>query len=175
MKDDNNKLNILKVGYIGWRHLFYNIRQFFRNIGFAWQRATKGYSDYDLYELDYFYHDLIIASLEQFRKNTHSFPVGLTPDEWDQILKQIVDTLREGLPESHTNEWQDQFDSYWRAHTIREEQPDGSIKVDCEDTPEMLDLKEKWLNEEQRIHEFENEKLKEGIELLLQHWHDLWD
>ena len=175
MKDDNNKLNILKVGYIGWRHPFYNIRQFFRNIGFAWQRATRGYCDYDLYELHYFYHSLMIASLEKFRKTTHSFPVGLTPNEWDKILRQIIDTLREGLPDSHTNEWWDQFDFYWQTHTIREELPDGSVKVDCEEDPQMLNLKEKWLAEEKRIQDFENEKVKEGMELLLQYWNHLWD
>ena len=173
--EDNNKLNIFKVGYMGWRHPFHNIRQFFHNLAFAWQRATRGYSNYDLYELHYFYHQLIMASLEDFRKSTHSYPYDLTPEKWDQILKQIVATLREGLPDSHTNEWWDRFDFYWQTHTTRETLPDGSVKVDCKEVPQMLDLKEKWLVEEKRIQTFEDEKLKEGMELLLQYWNHLWD
>ena len=44
-----NELNIFTGGYMPWypRNWFDNIKHFFHTIKWGWQRATKGYSDYD--------------------------------------------------------------------------------------------------------------------------------
>lgn len=48
-------MNILKFGYSPWKYpsnWFENIRQFFRNIKFAYQRVTRGYADPDIWDFD---------------------------------------------------------------------------------------------------------------------------
>ena len=49
MIEHKNDLNVFTYGYYSWRYpknWFSNIKNFFRSIIRAWQRATKGYCDY---------------------------------------------------------------------------------------------------------------------------------
>ena len=51
----NNELNIFKGGYMPWYpcNWWKNICYFFRTIKWGWQRATRGYSDYDTIRLSF--------------------------------------------------------------------------------------------------------------------------
>ena len=71
-----NELNIFTGGYMPWypRNWFDNIKYFFRTIKWGWQRATRGYSDYDTWDLDIFYSRIMIASLSQFRAEERGYP-----------------------------------------------------------------------------------------------------
>ena len=77
-----------------WLH---NIKQFFRNIKYAWQRATRGFSDPDCWEFDSYLSRIISGGLKTFDKNRYGVPAELYfqlgeeggDKEWSKILSEI--------------------------------------------------------------------------------------
>lgn len=88
MKDDS--LNVFTFGYWPARNVIHNIKQFFRNIKYGWQRATKGYCDWDLWDLDQFHLALLEKALIAFKKSNNGYPNGLTEESWDKILDRMI-------------------------------------------------------------------------------------
>ena len=74
-----------------------NIKQFFKNIKYAWQRATRGFSDPDWWEFDSYLSRIISGGLKTLDKNRHGFPTELYSQlgeedgdqEWSKILSEI--------------------------------------------------------------------------------------
>lgn len=89
-----SELNIFKKGYHNWKCPIYNIKQLFRNCKYAWQRATKGYSDCDIWDLDTYYSDLISNSMLQFADETNSFTYGMSYDEWVEKIRSIAHKIK---------------------------------------------------------------------------------
>lgn len=85
-----NKLNVFGYGFWPARHVFHNTKTFFRNIKYAWQRATKGYCDYDVWDLEDFYTKLFINSLGDYVKDLHSLPLDFEEEEnWIEYINEI--------------------------------------------------------------------------------------
>ena len=78
-KSENN-LNVFRYGYLKKRPLS-NIRQFFRNVKYAYQRSTKGYCDYDLWNLGDTILHLINQSLKEFTAKTEGYPIRFSESE----------------------------------------------------------------------------------------------
>lgn len=92
-----NKLNVFKYGYIrSFRFIFHNIWQFFRNLKYAWQRATKGYCDCDRWDLDQFYSRLFYNSLSEFAERTNSYydANGMTYKDWQNTIKNMAERFK---------------------------------------------------------------------------------
>lgn len=95
-----NKLNILNTIYISpWRYpsnWLCNIRQLLRLPKYGWQRITRGYCDYDTWNLDSYYSNLISSSIMYLREHTHGYPVEFqTFEEWQDTLFNIAKNLSE--------------------------------------------------------------------------------
>ena len=84
-----NYLNIFRNNYKFYRSPIRWIKTSLRNIKYAWQRAVKGYSDYDLYDLYGFYEHLFVESLRDFAHKTCSYP-GVAPFETCEKWKSYV-------------------------------------------------------------------------------------
>lgn len=85
-----NKLNVFGYGFWPARCVFHNTKAFFRNIKYAWQRVTKGYCDYDVWDLEDFYTKLFINSLGDFVKDLHSLPPDFEEEEdWIERINEI--------------------------------------------------------------------------------------
>lgn len=56
-----------------------------------WQRWSKGYSDCDLWNLDFFYAEIISKTIREFSKDLYGCPEELTMEEWKTILDEIGD------------------------------------------------------------------------------------
>ena len=92
-------MNIFSFGIYSHkpRWWFSNIKQFFRNIKYAWQRATRGFSDPDWWEFDSYLSRIISGGLKTLDKNRHGFPTELYSQlgeedgnqEWSKILSEI--------------------------------------------------------------------------------------
>lgn len=70
-------MNVFKFSYYPWRYIRnwgHNFKQFFINIKWAFQRATRGYCDFDLWDLDYFYTKLFIDTLKNFSEKNQGIP-----------------------------------------------------------------------------------------------------
>ena len=110
-----NKLNIFTGGYMPWypRNWWENICYFFRTIKWGWQRAIRGYSDYDTWDLDVYYSRMMIASLSQFRKETKGYP-GYMNDIEEQyaILDKIIFLLKQANEDEPLEEKNDLAEWY---------------------------------------------------------------
>lgn len=91
----NNNLNVFTMcAYSPWRYpgnWWSNIKQFFRHFRWAWQRATKGFCDYDCFDLDHYYLVLLPATLRHLAKYTHGYPDKYTNFEnWQKQIELMA-------------------------------------------------------------------------------------
>jgi hypothetical protein len=84
-----------KPHYMRWfyspKTFWRNVTQTFRWLGWSWQRAFKGYADYDVWET--FSYLTIVASglIRTLRDDYSSHPESLTEEEWKAILTSILE------------------------------------------------------------------------------------
>lgn len=61
------------------------------------QRAGRGYSDRDTWDLRAYLVEVIAGSVERFAELTNGYPAELTPEEWDDILNRISGGIRSAV------------------------------------------------------------------------------
>ena len=81
-----------------------------RNIKYSFQRITRGYCDKDLWNIDYWFMNLMPDMLQQFKDTKHGSPSCLGTEyvdehgiscndechsEWDRILDNMIFLFRE--------------------------------------------------------------------------------
>lgn len=125
-------MNIFSFGIYGHhaKWWFSNIKQFFRNIKYAWQRATRGFADPDWWEFDSYLSQTISGCLKEFDKKRHGFPSELYfqlgeeagNKKWSEILLKIAENMdryekakTENKKESEKF-WNDAFDLLKKWH-----------------------------------------------------------
>ena len=67
-----------------WRHPMLFMRIFF-------ERATKGYAAWDVWDLDRYLSWMIHRALRDFKKRYMGVPVNMTEEEWDALLDKMRD------------------------------------------------------------------------------------
>ena len=92
---DNKNLNVFTMcPYSPWRYpsnWWRNIKQFFRHFKWAWQRTTKGFCDYDCFDLDHYYLVLLPVTLRHLAKYTHGYPDKYTNFEnWQKQIELMA-------------------------------------------------------------------------------------
>ncbi len=61
------------------------------NIKQKWQKLTRGYSDEELWNLDYYLSRWIIPRLKTFKEQAVGFPPDLnSKKEWEDIIEKII-------------------------------------------------------------------------------------
>lgn len=178
-----DKLNVFTYSYGPWKHITNwpkNIWYFFRSFKYAWQRATKGYCDWDLWDLDYFYASLFRDSLKEFAKNLCGYPYRYkTEAEWSATLNELSEHFGNYLSEEtplhkEAMEFWDQWtkdSEYWKAST--------SYVVDNDELakkfPETQKLHDAWLAKEQEADLFSEKELEIALKQFVEIYRDLWD
>lgn len=72
------------------------IRDFFNNIKWKYQRAKRGYSEYDLWEIDYWFINTFSRMLRDFVKINHGYPSDKeTPENWEKEILHNADLLEQ--------------------------------------------------------------------------------
>lgn len=117
------------------------IRRFFESLKWAWQRATKGYCEKDVWNIDSWFLSIIPYMLEELKNTHHGFPgileeehrksLGMTHEdyikyatqqqkdtiykhcnkEWDDILKKMIFLFKEASEDNCTKV--NQYDEEW--------------------------------------------------------------
>lgn len=182
MKYKNN-LNVFTYGYLPIKfpqNWWKNIKQFFRNIKYAFQRATKGYSDYDRWSIDIYLAYLLPAMLLDMKENTVGYPAleGLSsPEEWDKILEEMAEHFHntlcwdESIPiNKQIMEAYDKMD----AHILT---PEKIFSEDCEyDDKEAYRQDQKiWLELENKGSQFREDEKNLACDMLKTWFFNLWD
>jgi hypothetical protein len=77
--------------FLRWWHQ-HGVRATSRELKFRHQRATRGYSDRDLWvHPGQFLAQFNADVLRAFREDLHSYPNGMSLEEWRQILQVMID------------------------------------------------------------------------------------
>lgn len=102
--------NVFKYGINPWRYprnWFNNIDMFFRQLRWAYQRATKGFCDMDVWDLDGAILNYLSGTIEQLADVCHGYPGDdrfPTPESWDKFLRGMANDFY------RANEWNDYYD-----------------------------------------------------------------
>jgi hypothetical protein len=163
--DMKNELNIFTGGYMPWypRNWWSNIRYFFRTIKWGWQRATRGYSDYDTWNLDVYYSNMMIASLGQFRAETKGYPGYMNSiEEWYAILDKIIFLLKQANEDEPLEE-KNELAGWYKEH-LSASRKDEEIKAKAD----------QYYRREEELYEIRKQKRKEAFELLAEYFGHLW-
>ena len=172
-----NELNIFTGDYMPWYpcNWWSNICYFFRTIKWGWQRATRGYSDYDTWDLDVYYSNMMIASLSQFRAEIKVYPGYMDNiEEWYAILDKIIFLLKqanEDEPLEEKNELAEWYEEYLSTKTLDFTKVEKIASKDDEETNSKV---KQYYKREEELYEIRTQKRKEAFELLAEYFGHLW-
>lgn len=74
-----------------FRKIYYDIKYFI-------QRGKRGYSNFDLMDMDSYLLDLITNMLKNFKNKKDGFPSDLDEKSWDDILKEMIERFEKANP-----------------------------------------------------------------------------
>ena len=168
-----NNLNVFKTCWSPWKYpsnWIRNARVFFRQFKWAYQRVTRGFCDYDYWDLDTYLSELLAQSIKMLADKTHGYPGTEefpTYESWQQYLYKIVDLLRYSLNDDMPNEFEEAWRKTWEDKDI--------LDVINHPTPEDKEITHKYLDKE-----YENELLQkkaqdEALDMIKHVYNSLWD
>lgn len=164
-----NDLNVFGYGFHSWKHLRnwpHNLKNCCRNIKRAWQRATRGYSDWDCWDLDTFYLNLFESSLEYFRTYNVGYPADMTEEEWGGIVTEMINCFHRAQEENfHDNPYSEDFHKMVSA---------DNYDPTNDKTPDQIDLINHYFKYERYLEEKRAEARQRGTELLGKYLPHLW-
>lgn len=150
-----------------------NVRTFFRNIRFGWQRATKGFCDRDVWNLDGYYMDLFHVTLRHLAEHHYGFP-GVEPFETDEKWTEFLYDLsfkfyqaneeNEFFPTPCADKWCEWLREHPSSHPWNDKD-DGEVNPYNAEMYE--ESKENW--------EKQKAVFDEAWKMLGEHFFSLWD
>ena len=150
-----------------------------RAIKYGWQRATRGFSDLDCWNLDNFYLEVFEGSLKHLAECNVGCPNkyydSSKPNDkgwkWRERLSEMANCFKEAHEDktSYINPYKDEYLESLKL----EKTSDGYYKLNSEEINKKL--YEKYLEEEKKIFEWRNKNLKDGLDMLKEDFWNLWD
>lgn len=164
-----NNLNVFKSPKLSLRYpsnWSAIIRTFFRSFKWAYQRVTRGFADYDVWDFDGFLLNILANGLEHLADTTISYPGDEefpTYESWIKYLREMAMCFRKA------DEGNDYFphpkqDLWWNELN----QKNSNLDIDDNIVTDML--KEAHENENKR-----EEQLVIGLDKLKHVFFHLWD
>lgn len=152
-----------------------------RAIKYGWQRATRGFSDKDCWDLSHFYLDVLSGSLKHFAKHStgcpHNYYDSSKPGDegwkWREYLNEMADCFDEAHEDrcSWVNHYEDEYFENFRMNF--EKTPDGYYKLKDEEINK--ELHEKYCESEKRRTAWRKAELEAGLNMLKEVFWNLWD
>lgn len=174
-----------------------------RNIKYSWQRITRGYCDKDLWNIDYWFMNLIPDMLQQFKDTRHGSPGNLGKEytdehgilcndechaEWDKILEQMIFLFREMNEETCKKENSYQIEHEKVLHEFEEKyglfgeklengegDKIGRVLHFPSDLPKYKETEDKYYAEEKTLSQYREECKNQALELFSKWFYYLWD
>ena len=193
MIEHKNDLNVFTYGYYSWRYpknWFSNIKNFFRSIIRAWQRATQGYCGWDVWDLDTYYTELMRDTLihlaenhfghpQEFEHEERQEPDGsytVLKDSWKDWLYETALLLDKSLDRSFDDHqyFPNKYENdYVNVERIVIDLPDGGREWKFSDEDE--EIIKKYLEEEKKIAGQRDDCKNQALDRIKIHWWNLWD
>jgi len=164
--------NVFKYGWVPWRYPRNwkgNTGLFFRQFKWAYQRATRGFADCDVWNMDNWLLDVIPGALKQLADNHYGWPGTEQfpePEDWTQYLKDMAQKFY-SAKEDNDFYPMPEHDKWWKWI----EDHDAQLDFNRDDNPytqSMLD--EDKRNNDKRMRDFAEAWSMMGDVF----WH-LWD
>lgn len=151
----------------------YGIKDFFRKIKYAYQRARYGFCERDIYNLDHYLSNVIKNSIEYLAKNHNGYPTSyankysnddVANRKWTEDLKTIANCFHYAQEDNVTPKF---WDMYYKTIIKKEKSKEKS-----EWPQDQYD--EEVRKETERTKFIEHNKNK-GFDLLKKNFFNLWD
>lgn len=153
--------------------VFHRIKNFLTNIPkkikFFYQRGKRGYSDQDVWSMDWWFFSVVIPMLKQLRDTKQGYPSEFkTPEEWDRELDTMIHYFIEATEEgcSEKNEYEEQYNKRWW---------DSFDKKGMAYVIDDSELRDKYLQRSYEIDEYREDMKNKGFEMFSKYFWNLWD
>ena len=178
--------------------IFYKIKEFPSHIKHVYQRAKKGYSYIDVWNIYSWFMEIMPKMLADYKKNLHGCPSQFTNNEdgteyqdvekgvkdWETILERMIFCFKEMNEDtcSMKNEYEEEYNKqhYGEGKSILdcfvpyEDERHGKVSrlVTKEVEPE---LKKNYWKKIREIEDYREKMKNEGLELFSKYFWNLWD
>jgi len=177
-----NNLNVFSYGYYNWRCPLRNIKQFFRNIKYAYQRATRGFCDQDAWSLDSFYSELFYQTLNHLAENAYGSPYELELEEWQAILKEMAQHFYNSQEfggsaiNKEVAELSEKMHSYiTNIKLVKVSDNASKMEYEYSDEEAYNKAKNAWLAKEKEASEYRQAEKDKACDMLKKYFFNLWD
>ena len=170
-------MNVFKYGWMPWRHpanWWGNIKLFFRQFKWAGQRATRGFADCDVWNLDSSILNYLHGTLNFLAENHWGYPANdkfSTDESWTEFLKDMAQKFYQAngcnnyYPTPKEEEW-------WNY--ISQRHLDQPFK-DYPEDEKLTELKEAMLEEDHENQIMRERDFAEAWSLIGDNIWSLWD
>ena len=93
--------------WLYFKHGYYNLKA-------AWQRATRGYADRDVFDLDKYLLELLPATLKQLANTAHGHHINFEYEAWIEFLNKLAADL-EKCQDDEGNDENEYYDEYIKS------------------------------------------------------------
>lgn len=166
-------LNVLKYGYCGGiRNISHNIKQFFRNLKWAYQRVVWGFSEGDTWELDAYFLELFYQSLTYFSQHLEGYPWNFNEESWLKYLNKMIAHFY-NAQEMHRDNWasikeDEAFDALEEIRNNFNEPKEGYTQEDLEMA------RKKFFDATIEATKFREQEMHYAIDMLEEVFFSLW-
>ncbi|MBQ6795457.1 MAG: hypothetical protein IJO83_04855 [Clostridia bacterium] len=133
----------------------------------AWQRANKGYSYEDVWNMDSWFLRIVPQMLSEFIRDHHGHPVDMPEEEWDKILIQMEKAFRNAYEE--TTEFENPYELEY-LNSLELDPKNSTIQSTADEA-----LKNNYHNAEESREKLMQQSFDEGMKLFHEHFYSLWD
>ena len=169
--------------------MIYKFSSFFSKIRYAFQRATKGYCDLDVWNIDSWFLRVMPHMLSEFKDNLHGYPSeflasdetqsqnapsqeaeDLAIKEWGKTITDIIYYLQEANED--TCSIKNPYEEEWNTVTIEPKKlnTDGGLNLSKNE-----ELSNMYFEEQRKIDHYRNDCKNKALELFSKYFWDLWD
>lgn len=161
-----------------FKDIYWNIRNF-------WHRGKHGYAYVDVWNFCDWYPRVGAAALEYLAKHKSGYP-GVkpwdTPEAWEEYLMYLSKRLKRCADSQDIcfgedrNEYSEAFHEAFKNLSYHEEKLDnGCIRTWRDETPEYLELRDKYFAREKEIRKVDQEYIEETYSLISRNLSKFWD
>lgn len=94
--------------WLYFKHGYYNLKA-------AWQRATRGYANRDIWDMDTWFLQVFPAMLKKLSQEAHGHPVSFNSyEEWTEFLYQLAMDF-EKCQDDEGNDENEYYDDYMKS------------------------------------------------------------
>ena len=175
-KNKFNGRNVFTLYPYSWKYpscWLRNIESFFRGFKYTYQRATKGYCDYDLFSISDWFLEVFPNMLKEFADETYSHPYDMDEKEWGKYLVEMREHFLNACKEYENSspEARKEFDELYKDFYAAEYFKNPELY----NTKERKEKIKEYYKKVKEYDNYKQEELKKGMDMFQKRFWDLWD